>query len=88
MKIDQLPFVSAEPIAKTLTLGDTEHTVYIKQISFGDMEKIGSSTLALLSTAVVFDDNQTLTPEQAARLDVPTAAALLALVNEVNSPKA
>lgn len=87
MKIEELRFVSAEPIAKTLKLGDNEYTVGIKQISFGDAEKIGASTVSLISHAVLFD-GQALTVEQAGRLDVATAAALIALVNEVNSPKA
>lgn len=88
MKIDQLQFVTNEPTPKTLKLGDTEYTVGIKQIAFGDMEKIGASTVALISNAVIFDDGQTLTIEQAERLDVATAAALLTLINEVNGPKA
>lgn len=88
MKIEQLQFVAAEPIAKTLKLGDNEYTVHIKRISFGDLERIGNSPAALICHSVIFDDDQKLAAEQVQNLDVQTAAALLALINEVNGPKA
>ncbi|MFT3850483.1 MAG: hypothetical protein QM739_17935 [Propionivibrio sp.] len=58
MKIEQLQFVAAEPIAKTLKLGDNEYTVHIKRISFGDLERIGNSPAALIRHSVIFDDDQ------------------------------
>ena len=87
MKISDLSFVSDEPVNKTLTIGETEYTVGIKQISFADMEASAGSSVGLISRAIIFDGGQTLTPEQAARLDVTTAASLIRLINEVNAPK-
>lgn len=87
MKINELQFVPDEPVTKTLKLGDAEYTVGIKQIAFGDMERIGNSAAALISHAVVLDGGETLSEPQVARLPVATASALLALINEVNAAK-
>lgn len=87
MRIDQLNFVSDEPITKTLKIGETEYTVGIKQISFADMEESRGSSVALISRAVVFEGGQTLSIEQAGKLDAAVAVKLIALINEVNAPK-
>jgi hypothetical protein len=87
MKISDLNFVSETPVTKTLKIGDNEYTVEIKQISFGDMEAAKGSSVALISRCVIFDGGQTLTEEQAARLDMQTAAQLTALIAEANAPK-
>ena len=88
MKITDLNFIPNEPVQKSIKISDTEYTVGIKRLSFGDMERIGSSSVAMLANLVIFDDGQTLTIEQAQSLDVATAAALLTLINEVSGPKA
>ena len=87
MKISDLSFVSDEPVNKTLKIGETEYTLGIKQISFADMEASAGSSVGLISRAVIFDGGQTLTPEQAARLEPSFAIKLVRLINEVNSPK-
>lgn len=87
MKITDLNFVSDEPVIKTLKIGATEYTIGIKQISFADMEESRGSSVALISRAVIFEGGQTLTVEQAGKLDTATAVKLIALINEVNAPK-
>ena len=87
MKISDLCFVADEPVQKTLTIGDAEYQIGIKQISFADMEASAGSSVGLISRAVVFEGGQTLSIEQAGKLDAAVAVKLIALINEVNAPK-
>ena len=87
MKISDLSFVADEPTTKTLTIGDAEYQVGIREISFADMEESRGSSVALISRAVVFEGGQTLSVEQAGKLDAAVAVKLSGLINEVNSPK-
>lgn len=91
MKISDLNFVSETPVTKTLKIGGTEYAIGVRQLSCGDHLAINASTaprnLALIAKAIVFEDGQQLTDEQASQLDVGTAAALLDLIQEVNAPK-
>lgn len=91
MKISDLNFVSETPVTKTLKLGDVEYPIGVRQLSCGDHLQVAAATVprnvALIAKAIVFEDGQQLTDEQATKLDVGTAAALLDLIQEVNAPK-
>ena len=91
MKISDLNFVSETPVTKTLKLNDVEYPINVRQLSCGDHLQVAAATvprnMALIARAIVFEDGKQLTDEQACRLDISTAAALLDLIHEVNAPK-
>lgn len=84
-------FVSAEPVKVPVTWKENNFDVYVRQLSFGDIERMSSgdnSAVALIASAVLLgDDRAPLTEEQAKTLDVTLAAKLLEAVNTVNTSK-
>lgn len=81
-------FVSTEPQKFPVEWKEHKFDVHVIALSFGDVERITSasgSTCSLLAASILLgDDKQPLTLEQAERLDVSLAAALLQAVNAIN----
>jgi len=81
-------FVSTEPQKHAVEWKDHKFDVHVKALSFGDVERLtaaNGSTCSLLAASILLgEDKQPLTLEQAERLDVSLAAALLNAVNAVN----
>lgn len=82
-------FISTEPQKHPVEWKDHKFDVHVKALSFGDVERLTGSTCSLLAASILLgDDKQPLTLEQAERLDVSLAAALLNAVNAVNGGNA
>jgi hypothetical protein len=84
-------FISQEPVKVAVSWKGNDFDVYVRQLSFGDIERMSSgdnSAVALIASAVLLgDDRAPLTEEDAKRLDVTLAAKLLEAVNTVNASK-
>ena len=93
MNLEQLrtagAFVDVEPVKTPIIWKEHHFDVYIRRLSFGDMERIstsGNSTVNLIANAVLLgEEKQPITAEDAARLDISLAAKLIEAVNEANS---
>lgn len=96
MNLEQLrtagAFVSTEPVKVPVTWKDHSFDLYVRKLAFGDAERLmndeQNSTVALIAAAVLLGDEQTpITRDDAERLDVSLAAAMLTAINQVNSVK-
>lgn len=85
-------FVTAEPVKASITWKDNVFDVYIKQLAFGEVERMlrdeNRSSVGLIAAAVLFgEEKEPISLEDAERLDVSLAAKLLEAVNEANAGK-
>jgi hypothetical protein len=96
MNIEQLRaaggFVADEPVKVPVTWKDKTFDVHIRRLAFGDVERmmrdeVNSSVDLIAASVLLGDDFTPISHEDAARLDVTLAGALLTAVNEVNAPK-
>lgn len=93
MNLEQLKsagaFISAEPVKCPVVWKDQNFDVYVRRLSFGDVENLsteGSNATALLAAAILLGDDKTpLTAADAQRLDASLAMAFLGAINSVNS---
>ena len=96
MNLEQLRtaggFISAEPVKVPLAWNGNDFDVYIRRLSFGDVENLtsnGNRASALLAAAVLLGEDKTpLTLADAERLETSLAVAFLTAVNSVNSANA
>lgn len=83
-------FVPAEPVKVEIEWNKHRFDVWVKRLSFGDMESLYGSddrsrAARMISTAILLGDNQEpITYEDAYRLDVGLAAKLIEAFNAAN----
>ncbi|UCV27009.1 phage tail assembly chaperone family protein, TAC [Ferribacterium limneticum] len=98
MNLEQLrtagAFVSSEPVKVPVTWKDHSFDLYVRKLAFGDAERLmndeQNSTVALIAAAVLLGEGAEQTPitrDDAERLDVSLAAAMLTAINQVNAVK-
>jgi hypothetical protein len=83
-------FVSAEPVKHGIEWKEHRFDVFVKRLSFGDIETLysieeGSRSARMISTAILLGENQeAITYDDAFRLDVGLATKLIEAFNIVN----
>lgn len=83
-------FVSAEPVKQGIEWKKHRFDVFVKRLSFGDIETLysieeGSRSARMISTAILLGENQeAITYDDAFRLDVGLATKLIEAFNIVN----
>jgi hypothetical protein len=96
MNLEQLrtagAFVSNEPVKVPVTWNEHSFDLYVRKLAFGDAERLmndeKNSTVALIAAAVLLGEEKApLSREDAERLDVSLAAAMLTAINQVNAVK-
>ncbi|WP_291986386.1 phage tail assembly chaperone family protein, TAC [Candidatus Accumulibacter sp. ACC007] len=93
MNLEQLRtaggFIPLEPVKVPVAWKGNDFDVYIRQLSFGDVERLTSaenSTVALIAASVLLGDDKTpLAAADAERLNVSLATKLLEAINLVNA---
>lgn len=84
-------FVSDEPVKSEIEWKKHRFDVWVKRLSFGDVEAIyanddSSRSARLISSAVLLGENkEPITYDDALRLDVSLATKLIEALNVVNS---
>lgn len=83
-------FVSAEPVKHPVTWKGYTFDVFVKRLSFGDVENLygiedRSRSARMIATAILLgEDKEPISYEDAYRLDVGLATKLIEAFNEVN----
>lgn len=83
-------FVSTEPVKQEIEWKEHRFDVFIKRLSFGDVENLYGSddrsrSARMISTAILLGENQeAISYEDAFRLDVGLATKLIEAFNAVN----
>lgn len=83
-------FVSAEPVKAEIKWNKHRFDVWVKRLSFGDVEAIyatddRSRSARLISSAVLLgEDKEPISYDDALRLDVSLAAKLIEALNSIN----
>lgn len=86
-------FISAEPVKVPVEWNGNSFDVWVKQLSFGDMESIygnddRSRAARLIAAAVMLgDEKEAISYEDAYRLEVGLATKLVEAFNKVNEKK-
>jgi hypothetical protein len=83
-------FVSVEPVKQGIEWKEFRFDVFVKRLSFGDIETLysieeGSRSARMISTAILLGENQeAISYDDAFRLDVGLATKLIEAFNVVN----
>lgn len=83
-------FVPAEPTKREIVWKDYRFDVFVKRLSFGDVEQLysvndGSRSARMIAAAVLLGENkEPITYADACRLDVSLATKLIEAFNAVN----
>lgn len=83
-------FVSSEPVKQEIQWKEHRFEVFVKRLSFGDIEALysveeGSRSARMIATAILLGENQeAISYEDAFRLDVGLATKLIEAFNIVN----
>lgn len=83
-------FVSAEPVKLPVTWKEHTFDVFVKRLSFGDVEKLygfedGARSARMISAAILLgEDKEPISYDDAYRLDVSLATKLIEAFNTVN----
>jgi hypothetical protein len=83
-------FVSAEPVKQEIQWKEYRFDVFVKRLSFGDVENLYGSddrsrSARMIATAILLGENkEAISYEDAFRLDVGLATKLIEAFNAVN----
>lgn len=83
-------FVSTEPVKQEIEWKEYRFDVFVKRLSFGDIETLysveeGSRSARMISTAILLGENkEAISYDDAFRLDVALATKLIEAFNVVN----
>lgn len=84
-------FIPAEPLKVPVQWGGHQFDVYVKRLSFGDVEELftagdrSKSARMIAASVLLGEDREPISYEDAYRLDVTLASKLIEAINKVNS---